>query len=211
MVRRCSSRSHGFACPCRAVGVSSCASCPAPRACGEHGTRTGAPEAGVARPQRSRPRLGGPVATFPRRSALTPSGRQRPFQASGESRPLPAEACRLCVDAGGSRGCAAGAPRASAGSEVVRGLGRQSAVCVSHGCRDRGPQHQPALTCQARLPCAQRSGPHACPGVARQRWRPRASGDPGRPGVGGAAGPNKGLQATPNSLRSSLAPALGRA
>jgi hypothetical protein len=57
------------------------------------------------------------------------------------------------------------------------------------------------------LPRAQVLGARVLQGVP-QEGAPRDQRRPGRPGVGDAAGPNKGLQATANSLRSCLAPAI---
>ena len=103
---------------------------------------------------------------------------------------LPAGAGSLWAAAGGSRERVAGVPPTSAGGEAARVLSGV-ALCASPVCTGVGA---------ARV----------CRGVP-QEVAPRGQGGPGRRGVGGAAGPNKGLQATANSLRSCLAAALGGA
>ena len=193
---RSPTRSHDVARPCRAVGGLPCAACPAPRACGEHGTRAGAPEAGIARPRRSRLGLVWPVAAFPRPSALPPSGRgvrARRQERAGRCRRERAVCAWTRAGAGGaplvplSRPPVVGWHGALCGvalcaSPTCAGVGSNVQTVarlsqrVSHGRRGRGPQHEPAPPCQARLPRAQRSEPRVCPGVARRRGRPRASG-----------------------------------
>ena len=61
-----------------------------------------------------------------------------------------------------------------------------------------------------RRPRTQGAGAMRVPwGVSQEE--PRGQWGPGRPGVGGTAGPNKGVQATANSLRSYVAAAIGGA
>ena len=62
-----------------------------------------------------------------------------------------------------------------------------------------------------RVACVCRGGAMRVPWGVSQKEAPRGPSGPGRSGVGGTAGPNKGVQATANSLRSCLAPALGGA
>ena len=59
-VHRSPARAHALARLCRAVAP--CAACPAPWACGEHGTRTGVSRVGAARSLTPRPQLGWPGA-----------------------------------------------------------------------------------------------------------------------------------------------------
>jgi len=79
--------------------------------------------------------------------------------------------------------------------------------CVAHVHRGQPLQHPPAPPCQARLWRAQGAGPRV-PRGGSPEGAPQGQQGPGKPGVGGAAGPNKGLQATGNSLRSYFAPAI---
>ena len=183
----------------------------------------------AASPRRSvRPRSGGGVR--PRRQE--PAGRCRQERAGAGN--APRVSCLRAQGVWWHGTLSGGARRASPTCAGVgewpgrwaRGLRRVSNVYRGwrHHAARPTPEH-------ARLPRAQGSGAAApasanrpgvspaCVGVgaARGPWRvaqegaPRGHRGPSRPRVRGAAGPNKGLQATANSLRSCLAAALGGA
>jgi hypothetical protein len=177
---RCPSVPCGWRPPC-ALG-------PAPQVCGEHGTRAGAPSTRVARPRRSRPRLGRPGAAFPMRSALPPSSQRRLFQASGARRTLPAGACRRCVDAGGSRGRVrrwwggTGPWPAERCGRLPRAPGAGTPCRPSHACASASPLGAGVGGRRTR----QR---HPARRVSRVRRGQGRACVPGWPAGGGAPGP----------------------
>ena len=78
-------------------------------------------------------------------------------------------------------------------------------------CGGGGAPCRPSHTCASTLPVCAGGGTMRVPWDVSQAEAPRGQSGPGRSGVGGTAGPNKGVQATATSLRSCVAPALGGA
>ena len=229
-VCRSLAHAHPFARPCRAVAP--CATCPAPRACGEHGTRTGGSRVCAARSRPPHPPLVWPGAAAQRclsrcgpvawrshwrllvsagavplgRPALPPVRRWCLSRTAGPHPARQIEPGGRWVDAGGGRGRAVGVPPASA--DAARS---SVALRVSPTCTGVGGTVPTVSRLSKRVSRVRRGRAVCVPRGVPQEGAPWGQLGQGRPGVEGAAGPNKGLQATANSLRSCLAPAIAGA
>ena len=212
-VRHSPARAHPCARPCRAVAFG--VTCPAPRACGEHGTgpggsRTGTARSRLPRPPRGGPGVrprgvwgvvvqsgGGPTGCCGRQSVRCPAdGLSSSWRSVGACprRQEPGGHCRRERAVGGRRGVGTGgAPRRSL-PHPQTGPGPVSPCGVAHVRKGWGTI-LPVSCLRKRIACAGGGAMRVHWGVSQEEASRGQSGR-GRAGGGGTAGPNNALEPT---------------